>query len=250
MLILAADTSTNAGSVALAESREDGSLRVVVERSWDLRGPGKPRAGAPNHSDRIVPEIDAALAAAGVEWGAIEGLACATGPGSFTGLRVALSALKGIAAARALPLVGVSTLETLAWNAPLCAHPVVPMLDARKSEIYGAAYGFDGADGRLATASEPRVGAPDAFLADVARLAGGAGPITLVGDGVAVYRELVAGALGARARVLDGSAALPHAGNVARLAAAALATATPASAAAVVPTYLRRPEAEWKTLSG
>lgn len=247
MLILAADTSTNAGSLALAEST-DAAFRVLVERSWDLAGGanGKRRAGAPNHSDRIVPEIEEMLHASGVAHGDLGGLACAIGPGSFTGLRVALSALKGIALARDLPLAGVSTLEALAWNAPHSARIVVPMLDAKKSEVYGAAFAFD-ASGALGRLLPDSVSAPETFLATVAALAR---PAVLVGDGAAPYAARIAEFLGDRAAVLDGSANLPHAGNVARLAVAALrAGRSPATdAAAIVPAYIRRPEAEWKRM--
>lgn len=247
MLILAADTSTNAGSLALAESTDLG-FRILVERSWDLAGGanGKRRAGAPNHSDRIVPEIEEMLRASGVAYGELGGLACAIGPGSFTGLRVALSALKGIALARDLPLAGVSTLEALAWNAPYSARIVVPMLDAKKAEVYGAAFSFD-AQGTLVRLLPDTVSAPETFLAAVAALGR---PVVLVGDGPAAYAARLPEFLGDRAAVLDGSANLPHAGNVARLAVAALrAGRSPATdAAGVSPAYIRRPEAEWKRL--
>lgn len=247
MLILAADTSTNAGSLALAEDRESG-FRVLVERSWDLAGGanGKRRAGAPNHSDRIVPEIEEMLRASGIAYEDLGGVACAIGPGSFTGLRVALSALKGIALARDLPLVGVSTLEALAWNAPLSARVIVPMLDAKKAEVYGAAFEFL-PDGALARLLPDGVSAPEAFLAAIAALER---PVALVGDGAAPYVARVREVLGASAAVLDGSANLPHAGNVARIAVPALrAGRSPATdAAAIVPAYIRRPEAEWKRM--
>lgn len=235
MLILAADTSTNAGSLAIAESGEP--FRVLVERSWDLAVIGARSPSSPNHSARIVPEIEEILKAAGVAWADIGGLACATGPGSFTGLRVALSALKGIALARGLPLAGVSTLEAMAAGVPFSSHAIVPILDARKSEIYGAA--FDGPS-RLV---EETVSPPEPFLARVAALAR---PVVVTGDGARVYAELVRKLL-PDARTLDGSAALPRAGNVAKLAAPALLRGgAEVEAAAIVPTYLRRPEAEWK----
>ena len=254
MLVLAADTSTNAGSLALVHVPEGGGLRVLVERSWDLAGGGKlaqraasgrPRPGAPNHSDRIVPEIEEMLRASGVTYEDLGGLACATGPGSFTGLRVALSALKGIALARDLPLAGVSTLEALAWNLPFANRRLVPMLDARKAEVYAGV--FSSADGTVTRVREDVVTPPEPFLAS---LAADGVPLVLLGDGAAAYAELVRRHTGALAAVADGSHALPRAGNVARLALPALRRGrTPETeAAAVVPTYLRRPEAEFKRL--
>lgn len=242
MLVLAADTSTNAGSLALVFAPENAPLRVLVERSWDLTGTGLRRPGAPNHSDRIVPEIEEMLRATGVAYEDLGGLACATGPGSFTGLRVALSAIKGIALARNLPLAGVSTLEALAWNLPHANRRLVPMLDARKFEVYAGV--FESADGVVTRVAPDAVTPPEPFLATL-----GAHDVVFLGDGAHAYRELVT-KLCPRAVIADGSHALPRAGNVARLAMPALRRGrTPETeAAAIVPTYLRRPEAEFKLL--
>lgn len=246
MLVLAADTSTNAGSLALAMGLPDGGIRVLIERSWDLAGAGKRRPGAPNHSDRIVPEIDEMLRSSGVTYEELGGLACATGPGSFTGLRVALSALKGTALARNLPLAGVSTLEALAWNLPHANVRLVSMLDARKFEVYAGV--FESAEGTVTRVRPDIVTAPEPFLES---LAAEPGKLVFLGDGAIAYKEPLQRILGARASVADGSHSLPHAGNVARLALPALLRGrTPETeAAAIVPTYLRRPEAEFKRLS-
>ena len=247
MLILAADTSSNAGSIALADAPAEGPLRVIVERSWDLAGRGKvKRPGAPNHSDRIVPEIDEVLRSSGVAWSQLGGLACAIGPGSFTGLRVALSALKGIALALDLPLAGVSTLEALAANVPYSSRRVVTMMDARKSEVYAAV--FETESGVIRRCREDAVLAPEAFLES---LKSEGTPLLFLGDSRGAYGALVESILGPFATWLDGSVALPHAGNVARLAAAALRSPSEAThPAAVSPAYIRRPEAEWKRLPG
>ena len=243
MLILAADTSSNAGSLALAEAPEDGPFRVVVERSWDLAGGSKRRTGAPNHSDRIVPEIQEMLASSGIAYTELRGLACAIGPGSFTGLRVALSALKGIALAHDLPLAGVSTLEALAANVPFASRRVVTLMDARKSEVYAAV--FETESGVVTRIREDAVLAPEPFLQS---LAAEGNPLLFVGDARGTYGARVESILGPFATWLDGSVALPRAGNVARLALPSLrAGRTPANdPASVVPAYIRRPEAEWK----
>lgn len=241
MLVLAADTSTNAGSLALVEAPAGGPGRTLVERSWDVGVGGRLRGGAPNHSDRLVPEMDEILRVTGVGYGDLAGLACATGPGSFTGLRVALSVLKGIALARDLPLAGVSTLEALAWNLPFAGRRVVPLLDARKSEVYAAV--FAATDGPVVRLQPDVVTAPEPFLA---ALAADPTPVVFLGDGARVYAELVGRHLPGRSDVVDGSAALPRAGNVARLALPALRRGRSAETepAALVPAYLRRPEAE------
>ena len=244
MLILAADTSSNAGSLALAEAPAEGPLRIVAERSWDLAGGKDRRLGAPNHSDRIVPEIDDMLRSSGVSYSALNGLACAIGPGSFTGLRVALSALKGIALAHSLPLAGVSTLEALAANVPYASRRIVTMMDARKSEVYAAV--FETESGAVRRCREDAVLAPEPFLES---LKSEGVPLLFLGDARTPYGPLVESILGPFATWLDGSVALPRAGNVARIAAPALRAPSDATnPASVSPAYLRRPEAEWKLL--
>ncbi len=238
MRILAADTSTNAGSIAIAEDRPEG-FRVLLERSWDLAL----LKTAPNHSARIVPEIEEILRASGLDWSEIGGLACAIGPGSFTGLRVALSALKGIALARDLPLAGVSTMEAMAMATPWSSRLFVTILDARKSQIYGAA--FDCSSGLPARVIEETLASPEPFLERVAALGR---PVVLAGDGMRAYAEIAHRFLPG-AHFLEGSQALPRAGNVAQLALPSLrkGRAPETEAAAVVPSYLRS-DADWKRI--
>jgi tRNA threonylcarbamoyladenosine biosynthesis protein TsaB len=245
VLILAADTSGNAGSLALADSGEEGTLRVVVERCWDLAGGGRTarRLGAPNHSDRIVPEIEEMLKSSGVAYADLGGLACAIGPGSFTGLRVALAALKGVAVARGLPLAGVSTLAALAANVSFSSRRVVTLMDARKAEVYAAV--FETESGVVRRCHPDSVVDPRPFLES---LAAEGSPLLFLGDARPAYGELVESILGPFATWLDGSAAMPHAGNVARIAAPILRgpRTSETEPSHVVPTYLRRPEVEWK----
>ena len=238
MLLLALDTATLCGSVAVVrgEAGPDAPAVTVL---------GRAEAIVTTHSDMLLGLVAEALRQASLAPGALEAIACGAGPGSFTGLRVALSAIKGIALARNLPLAGVSTLEALAWNLPFANRWLVPMLDARKFEVYAGV--FESAGGTVTRVQPDVVTPPEAFLT---ALAATGRDVVFLGDGATAYRELVERLLGARARVADGSHSLPHAGNVARLAMPALLRGhTPETeAAAIVPTYLRRPEAEFKRL--
>ena len=88
-------------------------------------------------------EIDHVLRQAGLKISDIDVFAVAIGPGSFTGLRIGLSTVKGFSYATGKPIVSVPTLEALAWNFPYCIYPVCTMLDARKKEVYTALFKWD-----------------------------------------------------------------------------------------------------------
>jgi tRNA threonylcarbamoyladenosine biosynthesis protein TsaB len=125
-LFLALDTSTATASVALYDGQ-----RVLSETSW--------QAGR-EHSARLLVEVDVALERVGTTVSDLSGLVVACGPGSFTGVRVALSVAKGIAAARRLPLWGVNSLDVTSAPAE-CTHlPVRAVLEAGRGRYATALY--------------------------------------------------------------------------------------------------------------
>ena len=135
VLILAFDTATPVGSVALVDEE-----RVLVGRYFDL---------GLQHSQRLFVEIDQAFQTAGLSIDEVDGVGVTNGPGSFTGLRLGLSAAKGLCLAAGRALIPVPTLETLAARLPYARHPVCAMLDARKGELYAALYDTSAGDPRL-----------------------------------------------------------------------------------------------------
>src|SRR5256714_7524118 len=130
MRVLAVDTSTMAGGVALLED-----ARLVGESLLDVRT---------THSERLMLAIDRVLADAGCEARHLDGLAVAVGPGSFTGLRIGLAAVKGLAFALGRPIAAVPTLDAMAAGVPWTTRPVCPVLEARKREVYASLYRWDG----------------------------------------------------------------------------------------------------------
>jgi tRNA threonylcarbamoyladenosine biosynthesis protein TsaB len=130
MRVLAVDTSTLAGGVALLEGE-----RTVAEYILDVRL---------THSERLMPAIDRVMHDA--RWGPrdLTGLAVAIGPGSFTGLRIGISAIKGLALALSLPIAAVPTLDALAASYPGSALPVCAVVTARRDEVYASLYRWDG----------------------------------------------------------------------------------------------------------
>jgi tRNA threonylcarbamoyladenosine biosynthesis protein TsaB len=125
-MLLALDTSTRFASIALYDE-----LGVQGEHTW--------RAGH-NHTEDLMPLVVGLMQSAGVAPASLTGIAVALGPGSFNGLRVALSAGKGMALALGIPIVGLSTLEALAYQHGSLSLPVRPILDGGAKQIATALY--------------------------------------------------------------------------------------------------------------
>ena len=96
------------------------------------------------HSETILPMIEQALASAGLEISDIDLFACSGGPGSFTGVRIGVATLKGLAFGSDKPCVAVSTLEALAENLKCCGGLICPVMNARRSQVYTALFISDG----------------------------------------------------------------------------------------------------------
>jgi tRNA threonylcarbamoyladenosine biosynthesis protein TsaB len=223
---LAIETSTLTGAVALLEAG-----RVVAESRVSV---------AVTHGERLMAAIDGVLRSARWELADVEAFAVALGPGSFTGLRIGLSTIKGLAFATGKPVAGVSTLEALAWRLPYCAYPVCPVLDARKNEVYTARYRT--LEGRLEVLDAPRA-MPPAALAEELR-DGTTGPLVLMGDAVQPFGSIFVEILGTRAYLAPPDLRLPSAATVGELGATALARGEAPDPAGLVPLYLRPSEAE------
>ena len=214
MKLLAFETATEACSVALWLDGE------VLER-FELA----PR----RHAELALPWADELLARAGVARGDLDAIAIGRGPGAFTGVRLAVAIGQGIAFALDRPMVAVSTLAALAMQAP--GPRVLASIDARMGEVYAAAFERQG-DALLALAPE-RVLAPG----EVA-LPGDGNDWVGVGTGFGAVEGALASSLGARFARIDAQA-LPHAADVARLAAGAFARGEGLAPERVEPAYLR-----------
>lgn len=220
--LLTIQTATPAGSVALTNGD-----RLLGELFLDVRKP---------HGSWLLGAVDQLLDAAGLKLRELDGFGVTLGPGSFTGLRVGLATVKGLALATGLPVAGVSTLQTLALQAPCAGMPVCTLLDARKKEVYAGVFTW--------REGLPHPCGPERVLPPEAALAGMAGETLFVGDGAAVYRTLIVRQLGVRAHFLPESYALPRAAHAAILAARLFAAGEVLPPAQVNPCYLRPSEAE------
>jgi tRNA threonylcarbamoyladenosine biosynthesis protein TsaB len=222
VLVLALDTTTRTGSVAVV-----GDDRVRSTIVGDA---------SRTHGERLPGDLMRAVEAAGVSVGQLELLAVAAGPGSFTGLRVGIAAMQGLASALGLRIVPVSALDALALAAAQITEGrgrIATWIDAQRGEVFAALYDASGVHGLVApTALSPaRTLSAWAPLSDT--------PMHFIGDGAARYADLI------RTRLGGGTMILPA--PMLALTIAGIASRSPERAVsphAVVPIYIRRPDAE------
>ena len=215
MRVLAVETSSLAGGVALLDGE-----RLVAEYQLDV---------SVTHSERLMSAVDRVLADARWTPRDLAGLAVAVGPGSFTGLRIAVSTVKGLALALDLPIAAVPTLDAMAAALPWAALPVCPVLDARKGEVYASLYRWDGEAMRREW--DYLALAPAALAARLDE------PVLVVGDGAGGVRSPYA-------RAVPPPRRLPSPACVGALGLARLRRGDTVTAAALAPLYLRPSEAE------
>jgi tRNA threonylcarbamoyladenosine biosynthesis protein TsaB len=185
-------------------------------------------AAGTRQAELILGEIDALLRRAGLGVRNLDAIAFGAGPGSFTGLRIACGVAQGIAAARALPVLGVGTLEALAEASGV--GRAIACLDARMGEVYHAA--FERRDGALHEIIPAGLDRPDALPVPPGERWTGCG------TGFAAHRDALVARLGARLEAVRADI-LPTAAAVLRLAAPRLAAGEGADPERAAPIYLR-----------
>ena len=223
MKILAIETSTMLGGVAIADEKG-----LIAETRLNVKS---------THSERLMATIDEQLRQSALSLGDIDVFAVASGPGSFTGLRIGLSTAKGLCYATGRPLVMVPTLEAFARSFPFCKYPVCVMLDARRGEVYAAVFRWKGVLVKLL--DEVSV-APECLFRDLDS------PVLLAGEGAQVYRERLSGLLGERALFAAPEMMVPSPAGLAMLGLEKALRGEFTDASAAEPFYVRRSEAEVK----
>jgi tRNA threonylcarbamoyladenosine biosynthesis protein TsaB len=230
--ILGLDTATAATTVALL----DGDTGAAVERRDD-----PPAGERPRHTARLLPLTMAVLEAAGVGWDEVDRIAVGVGPGTFTGLRIGVATAVALAGAREIPIVGVSTLHSLAAGAVGPGHgdedAVAAVIDARRGEVFAA--GWLLADAETASA-EPLLAPCAVPVAELGERLMNTGRSWLVaGDGSVAFKAALERS-GARIPPQDTERNRVSAVDHCRLALGL----APAPAGGVRPEYLRLPDAE------
>jgi tRNA threonylcarbamoyladenosine biosynthesis protein TsaB len=223
VLILAVDTTTPGGSVALLEDET-------------LLGEANVESPA-THSARLFRSIDFLLGGLAKDIKDVEAFAVAAGPGSFTGIRIGVGAVKSLAFASGKPVAPVSTLLALASKLATEGAPLVcPLLDAKKEEIYAGL--FETGEGGLTEIIPQGAYDPEAFFARLPT----PGVIAFAGSGLALYKAKLMPHVGDRARFPERSPFI--AAEIGRIGAGLIRAGKGIDAAALEPLYFRRSQAE------
>jgi tRNA threonylcarbamoyladenosine biosynthesis protein TsaB len=218
-VVLALDTSSTVGGVAVTRGAE-----VLGEETWHAGG---------RQTVQVMPAAIRLCERAGLSLADVSLVAVATGPGSFTGLRVGVSLAKGVAAARGVPLVGISTLDVVASQFRDTGRDLVTLVDAGRGQIYAAAYRNTRGDltrrGEIAVLSEDEL---PAFVRD-------AGRSVFVGGELTPVRALVLGALPG-VRVASPATTLRRPAHLAEAAFLRWLSGSTDQVATLQPLYLKR----------
>ncbi len=228
MKILAIETSTMLGGVAIM----DDSKGLIAEVRLNVKS---------THSERLMTEIENLLRQSLLNITEIDVFAVSIGPGSFTGLRIGLSTVKGLSFATGKPVVSVPTLEAFAWNFPLCRHPICLLLDARKQEVYAGVFKWN--DHKLTkilpetAISIKNLLENEIFLNKI---------VVFSGEGCSLYKEEILNRMGQNAVFASPEKMVPLPSNVAYLGLRKALKNEFANPISLVPFYIRKSEAEIK----
>ena len=223
MIVLGIETSTPQTSVALGTETE-------ILASTSLTGKAR--------QDAVVPAIEHLLRWSGLELQAVGGIAVGLGPGLFTGLRVGVEAGKSLAQVLGVPIVGIPSLDALAFGVRHTSRVIGAVIDARRAEVFYAFY--RAVPGGVLREGEYQVAPPDHLAAD---LEARGEDVLLAGNGAILYRRELEGA-GGRLEFASAASAHPQAGSLVELAIPRLYREEYDRLFDVVPLYLRKSDAE------
>jgi tRNA threonylcarbamoyladenosine biosynthesis protein TsaB len=223
MVILGIETSTKTCSIALTDGEK---IRDEISLHLGL-----------SHSEKLIPLIDEILKRNGKAIEDIDGIAVSIGPGSFTGIRVGVSTARGLAQSLNIPLVGIPSLDALAFGVGTSGEVVCPMIDALRREIYSALY-----EGRKRLTRHQLIGIENWLE----RLKEKRETILFLGEAVDIYENLIKDFLKKKARIVKKEKRYASAAKVAELGREKLGSGEGKKYDEVFPLYIRRPEAEVK----
>ena len=222
MKVLAVDTATASCSVAVIDNSS-----VCAELTTRKKQ---------THSKHLMTSIDSVLKSADCRAGDLDGFAVTVGPGSFTGLRIGMATIKGLASAVDKPVVGVSTLETLAWQCSDRTRLICPLLDARKAEVYGATYRFS--KDRLIQQSAACAVQPEAFVRQINQ------SCVFIGSGARLYRSKIEDVMRDKAYFVPAEQNLIRASTIGFISLKQFKINKAVKAADLKPFYIRKSDAE------
>lgn len=225
MKILALDTSTKSISTAVSDDLILLSEITVINEK--------------THSVKAMDLIQKVLALSGLEIKDLDGFAVCLGPGTFTGLRIGISVIQGMGAATGKPIIGVSSLETLARQVSgPGVNLICPLVDARRGEVYGSLY--RNRAGALDPLTHEQVAKPLRILRRVSE------PVLITGSGAELYRHEITEKMGKLAFFASGNRNIIHASTIAFLGLSRFKQKKFDDSHVLVPRYIRKSDAELK----
>lgn len=194
MKILGIDTSSRVLSIALSQDDD-----IIAEENYILER---------RHSSFLIPKIQGLLEGAGMSIKAVDGFIIGLGPGSFTGLRIGVSAVKGFGIATQKPCIGVPSIDAMAFNAEVDTESIVPVIDAKRGRVYGAVY--KKRQSHIIKKTDHLLLPIDKLMKKVK------GPAIFLGDGLELYRQDIE-KLNKGSMFLEEEYWYPRAGNLIKL---------------------------------
>lgn len=225
MNLLAIDASGIAGSVAYIK---DGKLAGEYYICDKL-----------THSQTIMPMLEDMKSLLNINLEEVDAVAVTSGPGSFTGLRIGVTAAKALAFALEVPIIGVPTLDVMAHGMVFTDYLICPIMDARRNQVYTALYKWQ--ENTLNRLTEHLAADIEAYLVELSEREE---KIIFLGDGVGVYKEKIEDILGDRAIFAPSFCNMQHASVLADIAAGLYAEGKAEDPSLFVPMYLRKSQAE------
>jgi tRNA threonylcarbamoyladenosine biosynthesis protein TsaB len=222
MKIIAVDTSTTSCSVAVVDKDSLLAEMTIIREQ--------------THSKHLMGIIHTVIGFSGLAISAVDGFAVTSGPGTFTGLRIGISTVKGLAVASGKPIVGISSLDALAEQCACSGYLICPLIDARRGEVYFSRYRFQ--DGILKKEIGEGVLPPDQAVRDINE------PSLLVGSGALLYQDVLAETLGKWMYLALPSQHTIRASTVAQLSLRRFEKADTDDVGAFTPQYIRKSDAQ------
>ena len=227
MKILAVDTASKSCSVAVVDNTSVLALQTIISDQ--------------THSRHLMVMIDKVIKLSRIKPSDIDGFAVTTGPGTFTGLRIGISSVKGLAVALNKPVTCVSSLDVLAMQTACYSYLICPLMDARRGEVYCARYrltSYEFKAGVLTNETDESVLPPDKAIEGIDE------PCMFVGEGASLYHKIIEDKLGDMAFFASPSQNTTCASTVAYLGLNQFKSNVFSNPEAIVPHYIRRSDAE------
>ena len=218
MIVVGLETSSSHAGIAVIRDRQ-----VLAEASQELGGV---------HAEKLPGILKSTMDDLDMQWSDVDGFAISIGPGSYTGLRVGLSLIKGLAYATGRPVASVPTLDAIAFQVPCCRYPVHVLTDARRGQVYEARY--DTSSGRPKRQTDFRVGPLEDVIGTIED------SVLLIGSGVDAYRPDIVAGIGERACFPPAGTGRPMASSTAFLGLDRLKRGEQSDLNELEPLYLRK----------